>query len=86
MGEAVSTATVREQLEDVIKRLNVGHLMFLSHFGDMPREKTMYNTEMIAKEVLPHLRPMWSEWEDHWYPKGLSQEELRTPAALANGK
>ena len=45
----------------------------------------MYNTEMIAKEVLPHLRPMWSEWEDRWYPKGLSQEDLRTPAALANG-
>ena len=82
---AGSPATVREQLEDVIKRLNVGHLMFLAHFGDMTREKTMYNTEMIAKEVLPHLRPMWSEWEDRWYPQGLSQEDLRTPAALANG-
>ena len=87
MVVAGSPATVREQLRDILKKLRVGHLMILAHFGDMPREKTMYNTKLIAEEVIPHLRDLWPEYEDHWYPKPLAEQEMKTPAAVGrNGK
>ena len=79
--------TVREQLRDILKNLRVGHLMVLAHFGDMPREKTMYNTKLIAEEVIPHLRDIWPEYEDHWYPKPLAEQDMKMPAAVgSNGK
>ena len=78
---AGSPATVREQLKDVIERLHVGHLMLLLHFGDLPRDKTLHNTELFAREVIPHLKDMWSEWDDRWYPKPLGEQEVRQPAA-----
>jgi alkanesulfonate monooxygenase SsuD/methylene tetrahydromethanopterin reductase-like flavin-dependent oxidoreductase (luciferase family) len=68
---AGSPSTVVDQLKDVIERLHVGHLLLLLHFGDMPREKTMHNTKLFAEEVMPHLKNMWPQWEDRWYPKGL---------------
>ena len=71
---AGSPQSVRQQLADVAKRLHVGHMLLLLHFGDMPRETTSLNTTLFAREVLPHLRPLWSEWEDHWYPKPLAAD------------
>ncbi len=68
---AGSPSTVVDQLKDVVERLHVGHLLLLLHFGDMPREKTMQNTELFAREVMPRLKNMWPQWEDRWYPKGL---------------
>ena len=69
---AGSPQSVRQQLADVAKRLHVGHMLLLLHFGDMPRETTSLNTTLFAREVLPHLRPLWREWEDRWYPKPLA--------------
>lgn len=68
---AGSPATVRDQMKDVIKGLNVGHLMVLMQIGNMPKEKTLRSTELFAKEVLPHLKGLWPEWEDKWYPQPL---------------
>ncbi|MCL0102056.1 LLM class flavin-dependent oxidoreductase [Dehalococcoidia bacterium] len=76
---AGSPSTVRDQLKDVISRLNVGHLMVLLHFGDMPREKALQNTELFAKQVMPHLRDLNSEWEDKWYPKPLDPKVRALP-------
>ena len=66
---AGSPATVRDQMKDLIKDLNVGHLMVLMQIGNMPKEKTLRSTELFAQEVLPHLRSMWPEWVDRWYPR-----------------
>ena len=76
---AGSPATVTDQLKDVIKRLNVGHLMVLLHFGDMPREKTLHNTDLFAREVMPHLRDTWSEYDDRWYPQPLAEKDRSRP-------
>jgi alkanesulfonate monooxygenase SsuD/methylene tetrahydromethanopterin reductase-like flavin-dependent oxidoreductase (luciferase family) len=69
---AGSPATVRERLREAITMLNVGHLMVLCQFGNLDKERTRKNTELFAKEVMPHLRDMWSEWEDHWWPKPMA--------------
>jgi hypothetical protein len=31
------------------------------------------NTELFAKEVMPHVRPLYNEWEDRWWPQSLAQ-------------
>ena len=69
---AGSPATVRERLREAIKMLNVGHLMVLCQFGNLDKERTRKNTELFAKEVMPHLRDIWSDWEDHWWPKPMA--------------
>ena len=68
---AGSPSTVREPWQEAIKMLNVGHLMVLCQFGNLDKGRTQKNTELLAKEVMPHLRNMWSGWEDHWWPKPL---------------
>ena len=82
---AGSPATVREQLKDVIESMRVGHLMVLMQLGNMPKEKVLRSTELFAKEVMPHLRHIHSEYEDRWYPKALSMDQRATPAAIAQG-
>jgi len=68
---AGSSATVRQQLEELARSLRVGHLLFGLHIGSAPIELTNRSTYLAATEVLPHLRPLWSEWEDRWWPKAL---------------
>jgi alkanesulfonate monooxygenase SsuD/methylene tetrahydromethanopterin reductase-like flavin-dependent oxidoreductase (luciferase family) len=72
---AGSPATVRDQLLEGIKRLRIGHLMVLLHFGSMDHELCMKNIELFSREVLPALEDLWDdEWEDRWWP-----ERLRAP-------
>jgi hypothetical protein len=49
--------------------MHVGHLMVLCHFGNMSRERTLQNTELFAKYVLPELHTMWRDWDDKWWPQ-----------------
>jgi alkanesulfonate monooxygenase SsuD/methylene tetrahydromethanopterin reductase-like flavin-dependent oxidoreductase (luciferase family) len=72
---AGSPATVRERLTAVVRELNVGHLMVLLHFGNLSKEQTLRNTELYAREVMPHLRGLWNGWVDHRYPKPLREPE-----------
>jgi alkanesulfonate monooxygenase SsuD/methylene tetrahydromethanopterin reductase-like flavin-dependent oxidoreductase (luciferase family) len=81
---AGSPATVRERLEECIESLNVGHLMVLMQWGDMPKEKVQKSTELFAKEVMPYLRGKFSNWEDKWYPSGIPQEERAKPAPVGS--
>ena len=78
---AGSPETVAQKLAELCKTYKIGHLMMLCHFGNLSNELVCYNTERIAKEVLPKLRPLHSEWEDRWWPKetGLASVE---PAPL----
>ena len=43
-------------LRKAVEGLRVGHLMVLLQIGSMPKELTMKNTELFAKEVLPTLK------------------------------
>jgi alkanesulfonate monooxygenase SsuD/methylene tetrahydromethanopterin reductase-like flavin-dependent oxidoreductase (luciferase family) len=82
---AGSPATVRDRLIDGIKRLRIGHLLALLHFGSMPHELCLQNIDLFCREVMPHLQGFWDdEWEDRWWP-----ERLRTPrpaTAAAGGE
>jgi alkanesulfonate monooxygenase SsuD/methylene tetrahydromethanopterin reductase-like flavin-dependent oxidoreductase (luciferase family) len=75
-----SPATVRDKLEAMVKRLNVGHLMPVLQFGTMPHETAMQNIELFGREVLPHLQSVWTDtdWEHHWWPKRLREPATAT--------
>jgi alkanesulfonate monooxygenase SsuD/methylene tetrahydromethanopterin reductase-like flavin-dependent oxidoreductase (luciferase family) len=74
---------VAEQLRKVCTHLNVGHLMLLLQFGNMNTELTKYNTEMFAKKVLPQITDLFDDqWEDRWWPTGLSREMAATPSPV----
>jgi alkanesulfonate monooxygenase SsuD/methylene tetrahydromethanopterin reductase-like flavin-dependent oxidoreductase (luciferase family) len=78
---AGSPKTVRDQLTDAVKRLRIGHLLALLHFGSMPTELCRKNIDLFCREVLPHLEDLWDdEWEDRWWP-----ERLRTKRPAAAG-
>ena len=62
-----------ENLRKAVEGLRVGQLMVLLQIGSMPKDLTMKNTEMCATQVLPHIRDMWSEYDDRWWPKPLEK-------------
>ena len=70
---AGSPATVIKNLRKAVENLRIGQLMVLLQIGSMPKELTMKNTELFAREVLPYIREMWSEYEDHWWPNPLRE-------------
>jgi alkanesulfonate monooxygenase SsuD/methylene tetrahydromethanopterin reductase-like flavin-dependent oxidoreductase (luciferase family) len=72
---AGSPQTVLDRLAGAIKDLRVGHVLTMLHFGDMGPELTKKNSELFAREVMPHLRDMWKGYEDNWTPKPLPKEE-----------
>src|SRR5438128_7049156 len=61
---AGSPETVRQQMEELVKGLHVGHVFCLLHVGNMPDEKTRHSTRLFAERVLPKLRDLWPEWKD----------------------
>ena len=83
---AGSPESVRQQLEEVAKTLRVGQMMVLLQFGSMPPELVRKNTELFAKEVLPHVRGLWSEYEDRWWVKPLAEgHRAQAEEAAARG-
>src|SRR5215472_11985837 len=78
---AGSPDSVVQQLTEMEQTLRVGHLMLLLHFGNMPKETVFYNTRRFAEEVMPRLRPMWSEWQDDWWVR---EPQATLSAASAN--
>jgi len=76
---AGSPDSVTEQMENLAKRLKVGHIVALMHIGDMPVDKCAYSSRLFAEKVIPRLRPLWSEYEDHWSPRPLSPEQTVSP-------
>jgi alkanesulfonate monooxygenase SsuD/methylene tetrahydromethanopterin reductase-like flavin-dependent oxidoreductase (luciferase family) len=82
---AGSPATVRDQLVEAAKRLRIGHLLTLLHFGSMPRELCLKNIDLFSREVMPALEGLWDdEWEDRWWPERLRAK--RPVPAMAGGE
>jgi hypothetical protein len=68
---------VTEQIEDLARTLNVGHLGILAQFGDMPHARVMENLRRIATEVTPPLKTLFDDrWEDHWWPRPMRAPRL----------
>ncbi len=82
---AGTPSQVTEQLEKVIKDLRVGHLMILNQFGSTPHELAKENIKLTAEQVLPNLRHLWSDYEDHWWPQNAISRGKSTAAAAAGG-
>ena len=81
---AGTASQVTEQLEQVIKDLHVGHLMILNQFGSIPHELAKENIRRTAQEVLPNLRHLWPEYEDHWWPQNAIVREGTAAPSLAD--
>jgi alkanesulfonate monooxygenase SsuD/methylene tetrahydromethanopterin reductase-like flavin-dependent oxidoreductase (luciferase family) len=63
---------VAERIVELTTSLNVGHLMALCQFGDMGRELTMHNTELMATKVLPQVSDLFEDqWANTWWPVSL---------------
>jgi alkanesulfonate monooxygenase SsuD/methylene tetrahydromethanopterin reductase-like flavin-dependent oxidoreductase (luciferase family) len=72
---------VVEQLTEVATSLNVAHLMLLLQFGNMNKDLAKFNTKLFAEKVMPRLQPLFSEWEDRWWPTPMgSKERAEVPA------
>ena len=67
-----SPATVREQLTALAREFRIGNLHAMLQFGSMPSTLAKQNIELFASEVLPALRPIWTDEFDHyWWPQRL---------------
>jgi hypothetical protein len=70
---------VAEQLRHVVKDLRFGQLMLLLQFGNMSKRVANANTRLYAEKVIPQLADLWSEWENHWWPKPLPSARRARP-------
>src|SRR2546428_161633 len=71
---AGSPETVRQQMEEMIKGLRIGHVFCLFHNGNMPDWKTRHSSKLFAEQVMPKLRDLWPEWRNasRWWPKPMA--------------
>jgi alkanesulfonate monooxygenase SsuD/methylene tetrahydromethanopterin reductase-like flavin-dependent oxidoreductase (luciferase family) len=79
---AGSPDDVAEQMEKVADTLNVGHIVALMHIGNMPLEKTLYNTELFGSKVIPQLKSKFAEHEDRWSPHPLPPADMAEARAV----
>ena len=73
---------VAAQLTEVATDLNVGHLMLLLQFGNMGKDLAFDNTKLFAERVLPQLKPLFSDWEDRWWPQAMPPGERAPVSAV----
>jgi len=83
---AGSPDSVCEQMEKVATTLKLGHIVCLMHIGDMPTELCKYSTDLFASRVMPRIRPLWSEYEDHWSPRPMPREDRAVPREVDFGR
>jgi hypothetical protein len=49
--------------------------MLLLQYGNMSKDVTKYNTRLFAEKVMPHVKDLFSEWEDKWWPKPMAKSQ-----------
>ncbi|HUI28479.1 MAG TPA: flavin-dependent oxidoreductase, partial [Candidatus Kryptonia bacterium] len=82
--------TVRQQMEEMIRSLRVGHVFCLLHMGNMRDEVTRHSTKLFAEKVMPTLRNLWPDYatDDRFWIKPLAgrrQPEKTLAGAAAGG-
>jgi alkanesulfonate monooxygenase SsuD/methylene tetrahydromethanopterin reductase-like flavin-dependent oxidoreductase (luciferase family) len=84
---AGSPATVRDRLTEYAKAFRIGNLLGFLQVGSMPHELTKHNIDLFSSEVLPHLRPLWSEYDDanRWWPVRLGGRPASDRQAADDG-
>jgi alkanesulfonate monooxygenase SsuD/methylene tetrahydromethanopterin reductase-like flavin-dependent oxidoreductase (luciferase family) len=84
---AGSPATVRDRLVGLARSFRIGNLLAELQLGSMPTELTKYNIDLFASQVLPHLRPIWSEYADknRWWPVRLGGQPVSAKQADTKG-
>jgi len=80
---AGSPDTVCEQMERVAQSLKLGHIVCLMHIGDMPNELCRYSTDLFARKVMPQLKPLWRDYEDHWSPRPMPKADRAVPRPVS---
>ena len=48
----------------------------LLQMGDLPDALARENTQRFAQDVMPYLKGLWAEYEDHWYPAPWTAKEV----------
>ncbi len=84
---AGSAATVRERLELLAKTFRVGNLALFLQIGSLPHELTKHSIDLFTRDVLPHLRPLWSEYDNanRWWPVRLGGMPASSRQAAGTG-
>lgn len=84
---AGSPATVREILADYARSFRLGNLLVFLQVGSMPIGLTKHNIDLFTAEVAPHLRPIWSEYDDdnRWWPVSLGGQPVSKKQAETAG-
>lgn len=81
---AGTPAEVGDQIEEIMREANAGHLMTVHQIGSMQRELVFQSIDAFA-ELLPRLHPMWEdEWENRWWPERL-RGTRSAPVAAGTG-
>jgi alkanesulfonate monooxygenase SsuD/methylene tetrahydromethanopterin reductase-like flavin-dependent oxidoreductase (luciferase family) len=73
--------TVRQQTEELIKKLRVGHVLLGCQIGSAPSELVNRATRLAGEQILPKLRHIYSDYEDRWWPKPLPSQRRAVPGA-----
>lgn len=76
---------VAERVRELVTELRIGQLITSLHMGDLDEETAAENTHLFGTRVIPQLRDIWADQEDHWTPK-VSQQRVAqaiAPSLLA---
>jgi hypothetical protein len=74
---------VTEQLRELARNLNVGHLMLLLQFGNMSKELNKRDTRLFAERVVSSVRELFSEWEDRSWPQPMAAAQRAVVPSFA---
>ena len=39
--------------------------------------------QLLAEQVMPQIADLWSEWENHWWPKPMPMADIAMPDPIA---
>lgn len=75
---------VTQKLREMATTLRTGQFILVPHMGNLAEEVAAKNTDLLGRDVLPHLRDLFSEYEDHWTPQ-VSQQRAANAQKVAVG-
>lgn len=71
---------VAQRVRELVTELRVGQLITSLHMGDLAEETAAENTHLFGTQVIPQLRDIWADQEDHWTP-AVSQQRVAAATA-----